>query len=49
MVQNVESSDVSRNPLSLFNNTLTVPSYVEQTNLHHWKVTTTNSRVCYHD
>jgi hypothetical protein len=49
VAQNVESSDVSRNPLSLFNNTLAVSSYAEQTNLHHWRVPTTNSRSCYHD
>jgi hypothetical protein len=45
----LESSDISRNPLSLFRNTLTVPSYAEQTNLHHWNFPATNSRGCYHD
>lgn len=45
----VESSDVSRNSLSLFHSTLTVPPYAEQANLHHWKVPTTNNRGCYHD
>jgi phosphate/sulfate permease len=45
----VESSDVSRNPLSPFHSTLTVPPYAEQANLHHWKVPTTNNRDCYHD
>jgi len=45
----VESSDVSRNPFSLFHSTLTVPSYAEQANLHHWKVPTTNIRGGYHD